>query len=174
MPAGAAAALGANPGGALAGGAANPGEPAAAAMAANPAAMAGAANAGAPGGAAVGEGGAGAQAGAASQAQKGTLEYAIVKLAEMAKNGDYAGVSSLISPRAKGLAASIRDGELSNGKIESMKSSFDGLELFSRRSTGSGVQFTLKNKTGQLLQVVVAKEGPEFVIRELTIREPKQ
>ena len=111
---------------------------------------------------------------AASQAQKGTLEYAIIKLSEMAKTGNYDGVEELISERAKGLAASIRKGELTEEKIESYKSSFEGLELYSTKASGNGRQFILKNRDGKLLQFLVVKEGDDFVIRDFSMRDAKK
>lgn len=166
IPAGASLPGGAHGSSALAGDAAAM----AAANAAN--AAGGAAQPGAVAGAGSGEGGAGQ--GTAPQAQKGTLEYAILKLAEMAKSGNYEGVDEIISERAKNLAATIRDGELTEGKIESFKTTFDKLELFSSKSASGGRQFILKNSQGQLLQFLVIKEGQEFVIRDFMIRDAKK
>jgi hypothetical protein len=47
------------------------------------------------------------------------------------------------------------------------------MELFSRKSVGNGVQFVVKNNRNQFLTFVVVKEGPEFVLREFTVREGK-
>ncbi len=91
----------------------------------------------------------------------------------MAKAGDYTGADDLISSRAKGLAATIRSGEMNNAKIESLKTTFDGLELFNRKNANGGLQFVLKNKSGQLLQFVIIKEGPDFVIRDFVVRDAK-
>lgn len=127
--------------------------------------------------AAPGEGGAagdGAGSSApASQAKKGTIEYPILRLAEMAQAGEYKGVDALVSEKAKGLAATIREGNMNSAKIETLKTSFDSLELMSRKATGTGAQFTLKNRRGQLLQVQVGKEGPDYVIKDITVRESK-
>lgn len=127
--------------------------------------------------AAPGEGGAAADGGGgsapASQAKKGTLEYPVLRLAEMAQAGEYKGVDALVSERAKGLAATIREGNMNSAKIETLKTSFDSLELMSRKATGTGAQFTLKNRRGQLLQVQVGKEGTDYVIKDITVRESK-
>ncbi len=159
------------PAGALAGQAFAPmpgaeaGDPAAAMAAAN--AGRGAPGAGGPAGA---EGGAGTTE---ALPPAGSIEYAIMKLAQMAKEGKYEEAKEIISTRAKGLAATIREGELTDSKIEALKTSFEGMELFSRKSVGNGVQFVVKNNRNQFLTFVVVKEGPEFVLREFTVREGK-
>lgn len=97
-----------------------------------------------------------------------------MKLSELAREAKYDDAPPLFSRRAKGQAATIRDGELTEEQIESFKTTFDGLQLFNRRSVNGGTQFVLRNGKGQFLQFVVAKEGGDFLIREFVIRDGKQ
>lgn len=105
-------------------------------------------------------------------AKKGTMEYAIYKTIEMAKNGEYIDVEAVISPRAKGLAASIREGGMNAAKIESLKTSFDGLEMVSRKPIGGGVQYTFKNRR-HLVMVTVGRDSnrPDYVVKDITLRD---
>ncbi|MDP1798641.1 MAG: hypothetical protein Q8K78_14200 [Planctomycetaceae bacterium] len=147
---------------------------AAEAMAANQAAGAGTLAAGGelagPGGNAQGgPGGANAITG-----EPGSIEYAITKLISMAKAGDYAGVESIISEKAKGLAANFRDQDLKPTQIESYKTTFDGMQGLNRRAAGgNGVQYTFK-KGETTIQITLIKEtGGMFKIKELQIRDGK-
>lgn len=155
-----------NPAEAVAGaGATNPAEAMANNLAgANP----GAANPGAPDGQG-GQGGVNAITG-----EPGSIEYAISKLIVMAKAGDYTGVETVISEKAKGLAAEFREQDLKPTQIENYKTVFDGMQGINRRAVGgNGVQFTFR-KGETTIQFVLAKEtGGVFRIKELQIRDGK-
>lgn len=150
----------------------NPGRTPAEAMAAN---LAGA-NPGVGNPAAVGEPGnpQGGQGGASSiTGDPGSIEYAISKLISMAKAGDYTGVETIISEKAKGLAAEFREQDLKPTQVENYKTTFDGLQPLNRRAAGgSGVQFTLK-KGETFVQITLAKENGSFKIKELQVRDGK-
>jgi hypothetical protein len=135
------------------------------------------------GGAAPGERAEGGPAGAQGQgqgqqlAQKGTWQYAIQKLMEMAKTGKYDGADEVISKTAKGVAGNIRGGELNSSQIEAYKTTFDNLSQTSppKGAGGNGMQITLKNGQNQFLQFTIVKEeGSVFRIKELVIRDGKK
>lgn len=91
----------------------------------------------------------------------------------MAKSGDYTGIDSIISEKAKGLAATFREQELKPTQIEAYKVTFDGLTPLNQRAAGStGRMFTLK-KGETFVQITVAKENGSFKIKELQIRDGK-
>lgn len=140
--------------------AANPGG----AAAANP----GAINPGAPDG----QGGQGG--GNAISGEPGSIEYVISKLVAMAKAGDYTGIDSIVSDKAKGLAAEFRSQDLKPTQIECYKTTFDGMQGTNRRAAGgNGVQFTFK-KGETTIQITLVKEtGGIFKIKELQIRDGK-
>ncbi len=135
--------------------------------------------AGNPGAAANGNPGGVAQPGAPSekresQHKQGTLDYAITEFAGKIAAGDYAGLEYVISSKAKGLLAEIRDGEISDDKKTELKATFASAtpQENTRKNKGSTVEIYLKGKLGHMLQLSVGKEDGVFKIRELKIHEP--
>jgi hypothetical protein len=102
-------------------------------------------------------------------AQRGSQEYPVVMFFNMAKSGNYALAEDVISSKAKGLAASVRLGDLSDEKIETYKESFAAPKFLSRRNVSTGVQFTFDTKPGEQAVFVVVKDGANFVIKDLKI-----
>ena len=91
----------------------------------------------------------------------------------MAKSGDYSGIESIISEKAKGLAGDFRMQDLKPTQIEAYKVTFDGLQPLSRRNAGNnGIQFTMK-KGDTVVQATLVKENGSFKIKELQIRDGK-
>ncbi len=141
----------------------------AAANPANPAAAnAGAAVAAAPGEAAAG--GEGKNGQSEITGAVGSIEYVIQSLIAMAKSGNYDGVDNIISEKAKGLAANVREGNLPSTQIEAFKTKFDKLTPLSRKNVGSGLQYNFKQGT-TLISITVSKENGTFRVKELTIRD---
>lgn len=161
-----AAHVGAAAGPALAAGApaapAAPGEPMPAAGNPNPGQPANAAGANGTGGASTITG------------EPGSIEYVLSKLISMAKAGDYTGIESIISEKAKGLAAEFREQDLKPTQIEAYKVTFDGLQPLNRKAAGgNGIQFTMK-KGETFVQVTLVKENGTFKIKEMQIRDGKK
>lgn len=91
----------------------------------------------------------------------------------MAKSGDYTGIDSIVSEKAKGLAADFREQDLKPTQIESYKVTFDGLQPLNRKAAGgSSILFTMK-KGETIVQVTLAKENGIFKIKEMQIRDGK-
>jgi hypothetical protein len=101
----------------------------------------------------------------------GTMQYPVQKLMQMAKAGDYTGADEIISDKAKALAGTIRDNELSDEQTEAFKTTFDNFAQTGEKNTGTGKQVTFRNGQNQFLQFTVVKEGQVFRIRDLVIRE---
>jgi hypothetical protein len=94
-------------------------------------------------------------------------------LMQMAKTGDYSEAEEIISEKAKGIAGTIREQQLTEEQIEAYKTAFD-LNFLSRRNVGTGIQFTFQNKENRIFTIVVVKEGSTFRIKEVTIRDGKK
>jgi len=109
-------------------------------------------------------------------APKGTWEYAIQRLMQMAETGDYSGADEVISKTAKGLAGSIRSGDLNSSQVEAYKTTFKNLNMTNRKAAGgNALQVTLQNGQKQFLQFTVSKEeGGTFRIKDLVIRDGKK
>jgi hypothetical protein len=76
-----------------------------------------------------------------------------------------------ISPKAKGMLTQIRDGSLTDEKIESLKASFSlqGLQLKPTRSTGVGRTITLGNSKSETLTFTLVKEEDNYLLREFKV-----
>lgn len=117
--------------------------------------------------------GQGANGASAITGEPGSIDYVLSKLVAMAKAGDYTGIDSIVSEKAKGLAATFREQELKPTQIEAYKVTFDGLQLLNQRAAGStGRMYTLK-KGETFVQITVAKENGSFKIKEMQIRDGK-
>lgn len=119
-------------------------------------------------------GGDGAGGGApANTAQKGTAEYAVNAFLAMAKSGNYADSEEVISAKAKGLAGSIRQGDLPDDKVEAYKTSFANPQYLSNRNMGTGLQVVYSTVPGETATFLVVKEGQKFVIKEFKLTSSK-
>jgi hypothetical protein len=132
-----------------------------------------------PGGAAnVGAGGQRPQGDAGGNNQNrlkpGTWQYAVLTFAEKVAAGDTSGLDYVVSSKAKGLLAEIRDGELSPEKLDELKASFAEAapQMESIKNTGGSIIIDLKGKLGHILTLTVGKEGRDFKVRDLKISEP--
>jgi hypothetical protein len=151
MAAAAGAAAAAGPGGAHAG---------------NPAAMGvpGALNAGGlgiPGGAA-----------AASQFEPGSAEEALAKFCVAMADINLTEAAEYISPKAKGLLATIRDGSISEEKTDELKESFSpqGMTKLNARQTGVGKAINLGNAKHELLSFTLMREADDaYLLREFKV-----
>lgn len=76
-----------------------------------------------------------------------------------------------ISPKAKGILAQIKDGSITDEKVESLKDSFEptGLTLKPSRQTGSGKSITLGNAKSELLSFTLMKEEDVYLLREFKV-----
>lgn len=129
--------------------------------------------AGAPGGiggpqGAAGPGGAG---GPGTQFPAGTAEAALQKFCMAMADSNLTEAGEYISPKAKGLLAQIRDGSITDDKIDSLKESFapQGLQLKPSRNLGTGKSITLSNAKNELLSFTLMKEDDAYLLREFKV-----
>jgi hypothetical protein len=104
----------------------------------------------------------------------GSWEHAVLTFVEKVAAGDYSTLDYVVSSRAKGLLAEIRNGELSPERIDELKASFDSAapqpETF--KNTGAAIVITMKGKLGHAIVLTVGKEDGVFKVRDLKISEP--
>ena len=77
-----------------------------------------------------------------------------------------------ISPKAKGLLAQIRDGSITDEKLDGLKSSFAPQDLQLRpslRASGTGKSIKLGNSKNESLNFTLMKEEETYLLREFTI-----
>jgi len=183
--AGAAGAAGANPPLAGPGVAGNPAGAGAAAhagaaganpgLAGNPGAAGAIPGAGAVGGPA-GAPGSGA-GGGASQFQAGSAEDTLLKFCTAIAEGNLTAAGEHVSSKAKGELSKIREGDVSDARLEELQAAFElkGLQTRpSRNASGSGKTINLGNAKGQVLGFVLSKEDDVFKLKEFTLSKPKK
>jgi hypothetical protein len=104
----------------------------------------------------------------------GSWEHAMLTFTEKVAEGDYSGLEYLITSKAKGLLAEIRDGEVSEERIEELKASFAEAapQPESLKKTGASIILAMKGKLGHLIVLTVGKEDGVFKIRDMKINEP--
>jgi hypothetical protein len=119
----------------------------------------------------VGPGGEGANPGGAPQetVQRGTPQYPVVRFFAMAKSGNYAEAEEVISSKARGLANSVRKGDLSDETVSAYQTSFANPQFVTEKPGVGGVQYTFSTVPGETATFTVVKEGTKFVIKELKL-----
>ena len=165
-PAGAhAAALGANPG--LAGNAGAAGIPGAAGQP-GAGAIPGAGGGGLPGSGASGGG---------QQFTAGSVEEVLLKFCTAMAEGNLTAAGEHVSSKAKGELGKIREADVSEARLEELRTAFTLKDLQtrpSRSSGGSGKAINLGNAKGQVLAFVLSKEDEVFKVKEFTLSKPKK
>jgi len=92
----------------------------------------------------------------------------------MAKTGNYAQAEEVISSKAKGLAGSVRSGDLSDEKVDAYKASFATVPQYvSSRNMGTGIQVLYRTVSDETATFLVGKEGTDFVIKEFKLTAGK-
>lgn len=102
----------------------------------------------------------------------GTAEYAVQKVCLAVAAGQYTGLDGVVSAKADGVLAQIRDGAVSEDEINSFKKRFGEVRLLSVKPRGSTKIVTLQNTGGEALVFTLAKEDEIFRVRDLEIKPP--
>ena len=182
-PGGAPAGAGMDPAAMKGHGAAAPpgGAPAGAAM--DPAAMMrGQGSAAAPNGdfagGGMGPGGAGGPGGQGrgSNFAAGSVEDSIYRFCVAMADGDTAAAAEYLFPKAKGLVGQLREGELSEEKVEEIKNAVSPVNELQPNPSQTNTKRSLRNKKNQVISFVMKKDKDDedkFKIVELSISKPK-
>jgi|GEM_PF-1009676 len=118
----------------------------------------------------------GAGGGGQNQFNPGTFEYAVMTLITNVNAGEYAGLDAVISPKARGVLAEIRDLEANSDTIEEMKTLFADVQPQAdsvKKTTGS-ISVTLKSEGGPSILLTVVKEKGTYRVKEMKVTEAKE
>lgn len=149
---------------------ANPGaNPEAAAAAAAMQAQAGAQPGALPG--AEGAGPGGQQGNRASQYEEGSPDRVVMEFADAIEAGDLEAAGKLVSDRARGTLATVRDGTISENQLAQLKAYTADMERVGGRNLGSGLQISYNGGSDKVLQFKVTKGNTGFVITEMDVRD---
>ena len=134
---------------------------------------------GGPGGMAGGPGAMGGPGGGGSQAgnfSPGSVDDTLQKFCTAMADGDTAAAAEYIFPKVKGLAGQIREGELSDDKIEEITNALSPLTELQPSGNPTNTKRMLRNKKNQVLSFVLKKdkEDDTFKITEFSISKPKR
>lgn len=120
----------------------------------------------------LGSGPAGGPGGAAPQFPPGSAEAALLKFCTAMAESNLTEAGQYVSPKAKGVLAQIRDGSITDEKIESLKESFSlqGLTLKPIRPVaGVGKTISLGNAKLETLSFTLMKEDDGYMLREFKV-----
>ena len=109
--------------------------------------------------------------GAAPQFAAGSAEEVLLKFCTAMADSNLTDAGQYISPRAKGMLTQIRDGSMTDEKLDDLKASFSlqGLQLKPNRSTGVGRTITLGNSKSETLSFTLVKEDDAYKLREFKV-----
>ena len=117
-------------------------------------------------------GGAGSPAG---NLTPGSIEDTLYRFCVAIADGDTAAAAEFVSPKAKGLIGQIRDGELSEEKLEEITNAISPVTELQPNPNQTTTKRSLRNKKNQVITFTVKKDkDDEYKITELTISKPKK
>ncbi len=127
---------------------------------------------GAPGGPG-GPGGAGGSA--AGNLTPGSIEDTLYRFCVAIADGDTAAAAEFVSPKAKGLIGQIRDGELSEEKLEEITDAISPVTELQPNPTQTNTKRSLRNRKNQVISFTLKKDkDEEYKITEFSISKPKK
>lgn len=103
----------------------------------------------------------------------GSAEDSLAKFCMAMADSNLTEAAQFISPKAKGVLQQIREGTISDDKLDGMKDSFSlqGMQLRPSRPIGSGRTINLANAKSELLSFTLMKEDETYLLREFTIKK---
>lgn len=107
---------------------------------------------------------------------KGSAEYAVQKVVLAIISGKLDGLDEVISEKARGLVAELRDGTVDPEKLIELKEQFAQPSLAGQpKNNGTSKTVNLRNPSGDTLSFTVARERGEetYKVNALTIRPGK-
>ena len=93
------------------------------------------------------------------------------KLVIQVAKGDLTGLDEVISARATGVLAQMREGKVPEERLEKLKAQMARVKLLSRRGDGLNYNLFLQNDQGEVLHFNCRREGEDYVVREFAVRE---
>jgi hypothetical protein len=120
-----------------------------------------------------GPSGGGSQSGSYSP---GSVDDTLFKFCTAMAEGDTAAAAEYIFPKVKGMAGQIREGELSDDKLEEITNALSPITELQPSGNPTNTKRMLRNKKNQVLSFVLKKdkEDDTFKITEFSISKPKR
>ena len=106
----------------------------------------------------------------------GSAEDVLLKFCTAMADNNLTAAAEYISAKSKGILVQIRDGSITDEKLDSMKASFSltGLQIHSPlHDGGGGKMMSLANSKNEILSFTLAKESGAYKLREFKITEKK-
>ena len=117
-------------------------------------------------------GGAGSPAG---NLTPGSVEDTLYKFCVAIADGDTAAAAEYVSPKAKGLIGQIRDGELSEEKLEEITDAISPVTELQPNPSQTNTKRSLRNRKNQVISFTLKKDkDEEYKITEFSISKPKK
>ena len=90
--------------------------------------------------------------------------------------GDVAAAAEFLSPKSKGLVGQLREGELSDEKIEEITNAIAPVNELQPNPNQTSTKRSLRNKKNQVISFTLKKdkEDDTFKITEFSISKPKK
>ena len=117
-----------------------------------------------------GEGGAG-RGGRANQFEEGTPAHTVMLMVAAIDADDMETAAKYIDDGAGGLLGSVRDGDAGQNQLSQLQSYFATMDPISARPRGRSITLTFNGGQNKVLSFVVAKDGRDFVVDSLTVRD---
>ena len=117
-----------------------------------------------------GEGGEG-RGGRSNQFEEGTPAHTVMLMVAAIDDGDMETAAKYIGDDADGLLGSVRDGDAGQNQLSQLQSYFATMDPLSARPRGRSITLTFNGGQNKVLSFVVAKDGRDFIVDSLSIRE---
>lgn len=115
--------------------------------------------------------------GGAAQAQEppaDSPDYPAFKVVMGLMQGKHDGLKEFVSTTGRGLIEKIRSGSLTTTEKDELKKTFAQPQLVGQPRTIRGSRTVNLNSGGQLISIVSKKQGSNWKVSSITIREPKR
>jgi hypothetical protein len=106
----------------------------------------------------------------------GSVEDTILKFCTAMEDGDTAAAAEFLSPKAKGLVGQLREGELSDEKVEEIKEAISPVAELKPNPSQTSTKRSLRNRKNQVISFTLKKDKDDdsFKITEFAISKPKK
>ena len=106
----------------------------------------------------------------------GSIEDTLTKFLNALADGDTAAAAEYINPKAKGLIGQIREGELSEEKLEEITAAISPVAELQPNPSQTMTKRSLRNKKNQVIAFTFKKDKNDdsFKITEFSVSKPKR
>jgi hypothetical protein len=111
---------------------------------------------------------------AAPQFKEGSAEDAVLKVWTAINKGEQTGLAEVISSRAIGELADLRNGTLSKEKLNALKQQMARVKFLRPKTIGSSKTITIRNSAGRTFRFTCRKEDGKYLVRKLEYKAPSK